>query len=135
MQLSYVLLLVSMALVSYNYPDTQVITLEKAIAGKLVSAEVYASKHLENDNMGIHLKNLKNTPLTVVVEAGTLFTAVDSALQNMLLVEPREIKLAPLATRVVNLTAFCTEMDDYCPQEDEVYTIARVQDDALQQLV
>ncbi len=101
----------------------------------MVSAEVYASAGLGENNMRLELNNLNSTSLSIVVEAGTLFTAEDSELQNMLIAKPLVIKLAPSSKEVINITAFCTEVQDYCPSEGDVYYIDHTKDRQLIKLI
>jgi hypothetical protein len=86
-----------------------------------VKSQEETSSLRHGSNLSITLINLTSNTFTIEIPSGTLFTAVDSSKQNMLLTENLQVDLLPLQSKTSFCNVYCTEAKDGAPNDNDRY--------------
>ncbi len=101
--------------------QTEAISIHKAIASHLVEVAAAGNGGFNGLCVKLQLQNKQNRPLTLRLEAGTLFVAEDEHLQNLLVVEEQIIVMKTAEKRSVDVRTMCTESSDGSPYSGAIF--------------
>jgi hypothetical protein len=129
----------TLALLFFSTLFVQAVNLHDVLKNKLVREESFwktkapeeTTSLRHGSNMCLKITSLSNKLLTVQVPAGTLFTASNSAHQDMLLTQEMEINLLPYQSVTRYCSVYCCESSDGAPQDLERYSIQKVAPEKL----
>lgn len=123
-------------------PDSYSINIRDALKQKIIKVDV-RWKYMENaesasrvhgTNLRVTIQNLSGQSITVEVPCGSLFTASDSADQNMIITEDMKFVLQPNAHSTKYAHGYCCEASDHSPDENEQFLIKKPAPDKLVKL-
>lgn len=110
------------------------ITLEEAIAKKMVSCKFVSNGNYSGESVAVSLTNLTGTPLNITVPVGTVFKPNDEGDQDLIVVEQQAIALNGKASVKQVLDGFCMEAHDSAPAPDNGMKLSRTSNPKLQEL-
>ena len=111
------------AVVSMNLQDA-----EKQL---VVKSGITSKGNYSGDCMNLQLKNLKTTPASITIPAGTVFIADNSTEQNILVTQDIICQLKGGESKTVDITGFCCEKNDSAPDEGSTFKTSKHSDEKV----
>ncbi len=123
----------SMLLSVSNLVSADNMPLQDCITKKLVecSIKINESGTHYTGQFILDIKNLKPTPITLVIQPGLLYIAEDDPKQNFVTTKEEIITLTPSGSRTLAIQAMCIENSDSAPDDDSRYKIGTLADGNL----
>ncbi|RYD73640.1 MAG: hypothetical protein EOP53_19735 [Sphingobacteriales bacterium] len=109
-------------------PENTVLSLENAIKNGTVSCTYKAnpqSTHYVRPLI-VSIRNLKNTPVTIKIDAGQQFFPSSAEYQNLIVTRAGNVIIKPNENKNVELFAMCTESSDAAPGGGTTYKLGPI---------
>ena len=105
------------AVVSMNLQDA-----EKDL---VVKSGITSKGSYSGDCMNLSLTNLKSTPTSITIPAGTVFIADNASEQNILVTQDIICQLKGKESKTVDISGFCCEKSDAAPDEGSTFKTSK----------
>lgn len=110
------------------------IELSQALNRKVVKMNLKGLGGYHGDCLGISLKNVGTTNLTVKIPAGWTFVSDDSSVQDLIIVKEELITLKVGEAKNEKLSTMCTQSYNHAPSKDEKFSLGGWANDKLKQV-
>lgn len=98
-------------------------TLAEAIAQKWISVNAKSTGTYGAGSVTLEITNLQNSPLSVLIEPGTVFDVAPNDFQDMLVLEDHVVSLPAKQHRTTTLDAYCTNIRGKVPENQLPMTV------------
>jgi hypothetical protein len=103
--------------------DIKYISIEKLIKDNFLKAELISKGGYQKECMNIHVENLTDDTLNVLLEPGRRLVSIDSSIQDIFIVKKRKIRLPPLVKFIIGGYGFCCQSSNGAPRKGQRFKI------------
>jgi hypothetical protein len=114
------------AVVSMNLQDAE----KQAV----VKSGITSKGNYSGDCMNLSLKNLKSTPTSITIPAGTVFIADESSEQNILVTQDIICQLKGGESKTLDISGYCCEKNDSAPDDGSTFKTSKHTDEKVLKL-
>lgn len=115
-------------------PDQSVVTsmnLQEAEKQSIVQSGIVSKGDYSGDCMSLSLKNLKSSPASITIPAGTVFLADNASEQNILVTQDILCQLKGGESKKLDITGYCCEKNDAAPDEGSTFKTSMHKDEKV----
>lgn len=109
----------------------QKVNLQKALQTQLVKAKAQSLGGHQGFCMNIHVKNLTNDSVIIIVEAGRRLNSTDEKNQDILIVKEEMIFLSKHEEKWTKVRGYCCQANNYSPSQNAKYDLNGMADSSL----
>lgn len=108
--------------------------LQDAEKNLVVKSGITSKGSYSGDCMNLSLTNLKSTPTSITIPAGTVFIADNSSEQNILVTQDIICQLKGKEIKTVDISGYCCEKSDAAPDEGSTFKTSKHTDEKVLKL-
>lgn len=106
-----------------NLQQVEIITLEKAIKDKIITASFVSNGAYSGNSIECNLKNLKGKAIKIQIPEGSYFEAPSKNEQDLIVPQAQFALLNPNQNKALVLNGFCTNLSNSAPKSGGIFKL------------